>query len=123
MYQIIDGKAVSAAVKEKVKEQVAELKKDGISVGLAVILVGEDPASKIYVSNKKQACEALGMISQEYILPEREMTREETALKKKIYMRYKEGLKDLPVRMNPYDEKNGCKACTKVKVDSVNGVK
>lgn len=70
MYQIIDGKAVSAAVKEKVKEQVAELKKDGISVGLAVILVGEDPASKIYVSNKKQACEALGMISQEYILPE-----------------------------------------------------
>ncbi len=70
MYTIIDGKAVSAAVKEQVKEQVAELKKEGISVGLAVILVGEDPASKIYVSNKKQACEALGMISQEYLLPE-----------------------------------------------------
>ena len=79
MYQIIDGKAVSAAVKEKVKEQVAELKKDGISVGLAVILVGEDPASKIYVSNKKQACEALGMISQEYILPEN--TSQEELLK------------------------------------------
>ncbi len=79
MYQIIDGKAVSAAVKEKVKEQVAELKKDGISVGLAVILVGEDPASKIYVSNKKQACEALGMISQEYILPE--STSQEELLK------------------------------------------
>ena len=80
MYRIIDGKAVSAAVKEKVKEQVAQLKKDGISVGLAVILVGEDPASKIYVSNKKQACEALGMISQEYLLPETTSQEELLAL-------------------------------------------
>ncbi len=70
MALIIDGKAVSATVKDRVAEGVAELKAKGISTGLAVILVGEDPASKIYVSNKKKACEALGMISQEYILPE-----------------------------------------------------
>ena len=57
MSKIIDGKLVSSAVKQRVAEGVAELKAKGISVGLAVILVGEDPASKIYVANKKKACE------------------------------------------------------------------
>lgn len=70
MYKLIDGKVISAAVKERVKNEVAELKAKGITVGLAVIIVGEDPASKVYVSNKKKACEALGIISREYALPE-----------------------------------------------------
>lgn len=69
MGKIIDGKLVSKAVKDRVAEGVAELRLKGISVGLAVILVGEDPASKIYVANKKKACEDLGIISQEYLLP------------------------------------------------------
>ena len=70
MYRTIDGKAISAAVKEAVKAEVAQLKEKGITTGLAVIIVGEDPASKVYVANKKKACEALGMISREYALPE-----------------------------------------------------
>ena len=70
MTKIIDGKAISAAVKERVKQGVAELNEKGITVGLAVIIVGEDPASKVYVSNKKKACEALGIISEEYALSE-----------------------------------------------------
>lgn len=70
MTKIIDGKAISAAVKERVKNEVSELKAKGISVGLAVIIVGENPASKVYVANKKKACEALGIISEEYALPE-----------------------------------------------------
>ena len=69
MSKIIDGKVISAAVKERVRAGVAELNKKGITVGLAVIIVGEDPASKIYVANKKKACEALGIISEEYALP------------------------------------------------------
>jgi len=80
MYKIIDGKEVSAFVKDKVKCEVSALKEKGISVGLAVILVGEDPASKIYVANKKKACEALGIISQEYLLPEDTSTEELLAL-------------------------------------------
>ncbi len=70
MYKLIDGKVISAAVKERVKNEVAALKEKGITTGLAVIIVGEDPASKVYVNNKKKACEALGIISEEYALPE-----------------------------------------------------
>lgn len=70
MSKLIDGKIISASVKERVKSEVAELNKKGITVGLAVIIVGEDPASKVYVANKKKACEALGIISEEYALPE-----------------------------------------------------
>lgn len=80
MSRIIDGKVISAAVKERVKKGVAELNKKGITVGLAVIIVGEDPASKIYVSNKKKACEALGIISEEYALPESTTEEELLAL-------------------------------------------
>lgn len=69
MSRIIDGKVISAAVKERVKNGVSELNKKGITAGLAVIIVGDDPASKIYVANKKKACEALGIISEEYALP------------------------------------------------------
>ena len=69
MYRIIDGKAISAAVKQRVKNGVEELSKKGITTSLAVIIVGDDPASKVYVANKKKACEALGIISEEYALP------------------------------------------------------
>ncbi len=74
--RLIDGKVISASVKERVKAEVEALKTEGITTGLAVIIVGEDPASKVYVSNKKKACEALGIISEEYALPE-DITQEE----------------------------------------------
>ena len=80
MTKIIDGKVISAAVKDRVKEGVARLNEKGVSVGLAVIIVGEDPASKVYVSNKKKACEALGIISEEYALPENTTEAELLAL-------------------------------------------
>lgn len=76
MYKIIDGKAVSAYVKEQVKNEVAELAKNGSVPALAVIIVGDDPASKVYVGNKKKACEMTGMRSVEYALPA-ETTEEE----------------------------------------------
>ena len=58
MAKIIDGKAVSASVKEAVAKEVAALKEQGVSVGLAVVIVGDDPASRVYVNNKKKACGA-----------------------------------------------------------------
>lgn len=70
MSKIIDGKAVSAQVKERIKAETAALKEQGIEVGLAVVIVGEDPASKVYVRNKKRACEEVGFNSYEYALPE-----------------------------------------------------
>ncbi len=69
--KIIDGKVISQQVKDEVKEKTAELKeKTGIEVCLAVILVGEDPASQVYVRNKKRACEYVGFKSLSYELPE-----------------------------------------------------
>lgn len=84
MAQIIDGKAISAAVKEEVRLEVETLKKEGIEVTLAVIIVGEDPASKVYVGNKKKACEALGIRSLEYALPETTTQEELLALIEKL---------------------------------------
>ena len=69
MAKIIDGKAVSAAVKEELAEEVAELKKKGVTPGLAVIIVGDDSASRVYVNNKKKACAAAGIYSEEFALP------------------------------------------------------
>lgn len=69
MSRLIDGKVISNEVKERVRLEVEELANKGITTTLAVIIVGEDPASKIYVSNKKKACEALGIRSLEYALP------------------------------------------------------
>lgn len=66
---IIDGKAVSDRVKTRIAADVAALKADGRSVGLAVILVGDDPASHIYVRNKIAACEKTGIVSTEHRLP------------------------------------------------------
>ncbi len=84
MYKLIDGKAISAAVKEQVRAEVANLAEKGIKTGLAVIIVGEDPASKIYVANKKKACEALGIVSQEYALPADTSEEELLALIKEL---------------------------------------
>ena len=67
--KIIDGKAISAKTKEELRLEVASLKEKGVSVGLAVIIVGDDPASRVYVNNKKKACELLGIYSEEYALP------------------------------------------------------
>ena len=70
MAQIIDGKKISTQIKDEVKEQVAALKQKGIDVTLAVIQVGKDPASTVYVGNKKKACEYVGIRSLAYELPE-----------------------------------------------------
>lgn len=67
---IIDGKAISMQIKDECKEKVAKLKSEGKSVALAVIQVGEDPASSVYVNNKKKACEYIGAESLSYHLPE-----------------------------------------------------
>ena len=69
MYKLISGKEVSEAVKLRVADEVKELKVQGIEPCLAVILVGDDPASRVYVNNKKKACEFCGIRSLEYVLP------------------------------------------------------
>ena len=66
---IIDGKKVSAQVKEQVRIETEELVEKGIKPGLAVIIVGDDPASRVYVNNKKKACEKVGFLSKEFALP------------------------------------------------------
>ena len=73
MAQIIDGKAVSASVKERVR---AEIERDKLEIGLAVVIVGNNQASRVYVNNKKKACEVCGIKSYEYALPE-ETTEEQ----------------------------------------------
>ena len=70
MAQIIDGKAISTQIKEELKVKVAEMKEQGTEVTLAVIQVGNDPASSVYVGNKKKACEYIGIRSLAYELPE-----------------------------------------------------
>ena len=73
---ILDGKLVSQRIKDELRIKVEELGKKGISVGLTVIIVGDDPASRVYVNSKKKACEALGITSQEFALPQ-DTTEEE----------------------------------------------
>ena len=72
----IDGKAVAAQVRAQVAQDAAALKARGVQPGMAVVLVGDDPASKIYVNNKKKACAETGIYSEEHILPA-ETTQEE----------------------------------------------
>ena len=76
MPQIIDGKRISTEIKDELKVQVAKLKEEGVEVTLAVIQVGNDPASSVYVGNKKKACEYIGIRSLAYELEE-ETTEEE----------------------------------------------
>ena len=76
MAQIIDGKAISKAIKDELKEKVAEYKAQGIEITLAVIQVGNNPASTVYVGNKKKACDYIGIRSLAYELEEN-ITEEE----------------------------------------------
>ena len=92
MAQIIDGKRISQEIKDELKEEEAELKELGIEGSLAVVQVGEDPASSVYVRNKKKACEYIGIHSLSYELPE-ETTEEE--------------LLDLIASLNENDAVNG----------------
>ena len=73
---IIDGKKISTEIKDELKEQVAKLKAEGVEVTLAVVKVGEDPASAVYVRNKEKACEYIGINSKKIEMPE-ETTEEE----------------------------------------------
>lgn len=70
MPQIIDGKVISAQIKDELKKEVARMRKQGREICLAVIQVGNDPASTVYVRNKKRACEYIGIGSLAYELPE-----------------------------------------------------
>ncbi|BCU77388.1 bifunctional methylenetetrahydrofolate dehydrogenase/methenyltetrahydrofolate cyclohydrolase FolD [Luteolibacter sp. LG18] len=75
-FKIIDGKAVAATVLDEVRAETAELKAKGVTPGLAVVLVGEDPASKVYVGAKDRTCRDLGLYSRKITLPA-ETTQEE----------------------------------------------
>lgn len=68
--KILDGKVISQEIKEELKKEVEELKGHGVQPGLAVILIGEDPASKVYVNKKAQNCEEIGMYSEVHRLDE-----------------------------------------------------
>ena len=69
MSQIINGKELAKNIRLKLKEEVEELKKAEINPKLAVIMVGDDKASKVYVKNKSKACEEFGVEFEEYLLP------------------------------------------------------
>ncbi len=66
--KVVDGKKLSIKIKEELKDEVKELKLQGLKPGLAVILVGDNPASRVYVNSKKRACEEIGIYSEEYSL-------------------------------------------------------
>ncbi len=70
MAEIMSGKIVSAAKREEIKERVRALNEKGVEVGLAVIIVGNNSASRVYVNNKKKGCEEVGITSYEFALPE-----------------------------------------------------
>ncbi len=80
MALIIDGKKISNDIKDELKIKVAELKEEGTEITLAVVQVGNDPASSIYVGNKKKACEYIGIRSLSYELPESTTQEELLAL-------------------------------------------
>ncbi len=84
MTQIIDGKKISQEIKDELREQVAKLKEQGTNVSLAVIQVGNDPASSVYVRNKKLACEYIGIQSLSYELPEETSEEELVGLVQKL---------------------------------------
>lgn len=84
MFKLIDGKEVSSAVRDRIKEQVSILKEKGKETGLAVIIVGNNSASRVYVNNKKKGCEQVGINSYEYALPQETTTEELLALIDKL---------------------------------------
>ena len=83
--KIIDGKAISAQIRGELTQEVAKLKAEkGVTPGLAVVLVGEDPASKVYVGQKEKACVELGLLSRKYALPATTAETELLALVEKL---------------------------------------
>ena len=92
MAVLIDGKRISKEIKEELKEEVKHLKEEGKNICLAVVQVGEDPASTVYVNNKKKACAYIGIESQSYEL---------------LASTTEEELVDLVKRLNDSPEVNG----------------
>ena len=84
MAKIINGKEISEKLREQMTAEVKELAAKGIVPGLAVILVGQDPASQVYVRNKKKACEQIGLYSESYELPAETSQQELLALIDKL---------------------------------------
>lgn len=84
MAKILSGKEVSARIKEKLKAEAAALTEKGVTPGLAVVIVGNDPASKVYVGRKEAMCAELGMYSEKYALPEDTAQSELLALIEKL---------------------------------------
>ena len=84
MYKLIDGKVISKQIKDELKEKVAAIKSEGTEICLAVIQVGNDPASSVYVGNKKKACEYIGIGSLSYELPENTTEEELLTLIEKL---------------------------------------
>lgn len=84
MAVLIDGKEISKAIKDELKEEVSRLKNEGIKKCLAVIQVGDNPASTVYVRNKKKGCEYIGIASLSYELPEQTTQEELISLIKKL---------------------------------------
>ena len=84
MAKLIDGKKISAAVKDSVRAEINSLKEKGIEACLAVIIVGDDPASQIYVANKERACEYTGIRSLKFALPATTTMEELLALIEKL---------------------------------------
>ena len=87
MAKLINGKEVSLAVQERIRKETEALKDKGITPGLAVVIVGDDPASRTYVNNKKKACERVGFHSEEYALPATTTQEELLALVKELNQR------------------------------------
>lgn len=84
MYKIIDGKEVSTSVRNEIKAEVEKLNEQGKKTGLAVVIVGNNPASRVYVNNKKKGCAEVGIESFEYALPEETTTEELLDLVEKL---------------------------------------
>ena len=80
MANLINGKEIAAQVKAEIATEAEKLAEFGVTPGLAVIIVGSDPASKIYVRNKKRACDEVGFYSEEFMLPEKTTQKELIAL-------------------------------------------
>lgn len=84
MAELISGKEVSAAKRAELKNRVKALNEKGVNVGLAVIIVGNNSASRVYVNNKKKGCEEIGVTSFEYALPEETSQEELVSLIEKL---------------------------------------
>lgn len=97
MAMLIDGKLIASTIKEELKQKVASLKKKDIEISLAVIQVGRDPASSVYVANKKKACDFVGIKSISYELPE--VTSEEELLEIINQLNHREDINGILVQL------------------------